>query len=75
MEPIEGSETSAFKPQTPGKYPKENILQVTNVIKLVRLEKTVVVQVPENFSKFRRTFRAYFCFNKSPDTRQLTEEM
>ena len=26
MEPIEGSEASAFKPQTPGKYPKENIL-------------------------------------------------
>ena len=26
MKPIEGSETSAFKPQTPGKYPKENIL-------------------------------------------------
>jgi len=26
MEPIEGSETSAFKPQTLGKYPKENIL-------------------------------------------------
>ena len=26
MEPIEVSETSAFKPQTPGKYPKENIL-------------------------------------------------
>ena len=26
MEPIEGSETSAFKPQTPRKYPKENIL-------------------------------------------------
>ena len=26
MGPIEGSETSAFKPQTPGKYPKENIL-------------------------------------------------
>jgi hypothetical protein len=26
MEPIECSETSAFKPQTPGKYPKENIL-------------------------------------------------
>jgi hypothetical protein len=25
MEPIEGSETSAFKTQTPGKYPKENI--------------------------------------------------
>ena len=25
MEPIEGSETSDFKPQTPGKYPKENI--------------------------------------------------
>ena len=26
MEPIEGSEMSAFKTQTPGKYPKENIL-------------------------------------------------
>jgi len=26
MEPIESSETSAFKPQTPGKYTKENIL-------------------------------------------------
>ena len=28
MEPIEGSETSAFKPQTSGKYPKENILYI-----------------------------------------------
>jgi hypothetical protein len=28
MEPIEGSGTSAFKPQTPGKYPKENILHL-----------------------------------------------
>jgi hypothetical protein len=27
MEPIEGSQTSVFKPQTPGNYPKENILQ------------------------------------------------
>ena len=26
MEPIEGSETSAFKTQIPGQYPKENIL-------------------------------------------------
>jgi hypothetical protein len=26
MEPIDGSETSAFKPQTPRKYPKGNIL-------------------------------------------------
>ena len=26
MEPIEGSETSAFKTQTPGNYPKENTL-------------------------------------------------
>jgi len=25
MEPIEGSETSAFRTQTPGNYPKENI--------------------------------------------------
>jgi len=29
MEPIEGSKMSAFKPQTPGKYPKENILLKT----------------------------------------------
>jgi len=27
MEQIEGSETSDFKTQTPGKYPKENILR------------------------------------------------
>jgi hypothetical protein len=26
MEPIDGSETSVFKTQTQGKYPKENIL-------------------------------------------------
>jgi len=26
MEAIEGSETPAFETQTPGKYPKENIL-------------------------------------------------
>ena len=26
MEPIEGSETSAFRTQTPGNYPKENTL-------------------------------------------------
>ena len=30
MEQIEGSETSASKPQTPGKYPKENILRKQN---------------------------------------------
>jgi len=33
MEPIEGSETSAFKPQTPEKYPKENILYKKNTAK------------------------------------------
>ena len=27
-----GCETSAFKPQTPGKYPKENILRLENLI-------------------------------------------
>jgi len=27
MEPMEGSETSAFRTQTPGNYPKENLLQ------------------------------------------------
>jgi len=28
MEPIEGSETSAIRTQTPGNYPKDNILQL-----------------------------------------------
>ena len=36
MEPIEGSETSAFKPQTPGKYPKENILYIYIYIIIMR---------------------------------------
>ena len=34
MEPIEGSETSAFKTQTPGKYPKENILLEKFIMKI-----------------------------------------
>jgi hypothetical protein len=34
MEPIEGSETLAFKPQTPGKYPKENILNKQRVLNM-----------------------------------------
>jgi hypothetical protein len=33
MEPIEGSETSAFRTQTPGKYPKENTLQKVLTLK------------------------------------------
>jgi hypothetical protein len=28
MEPIEGSETSAYIYQTPGNYPKENLLYI-----------------------------------------------
>jgi len=40
MEPIEGSETSAFKPQTPGKYPKENLLSKPSLLKeTVRIHK------------------------------------
>ena len=39
MEPIEGSETSAFRTQTPGNYPKENILQVN--ISLLHLTRGV----------------------------------
>jgi hypothetical protein len=31
MEPIESSETSAFKTQTPGKYPKGNTLQAKHI--------------------------------------------
>jgi hypothetical protein len=30
MKPIEGSKMLAFKTQTPGKYPKENILHKEN---------------------------------------------
>jgi len=30
MELIEGSETSAIRTQTPGNYPKENILHIEN---------------------------------------------
>jgi hypothetical protein len=37
MEPIEGSETSAFKPQTPGKYPKENTLLLSVFFKSLSL--------------------------------------
>ena len=33
MEPIEGSETSDFRTQTPGNYPKENILPTDHVRK------------------------------------------
>ena len=45
MEPIEGSETSASKPQTPGKYPKENILQ-NDLIAVVSCSTAVVVRQP-----------------------------
>jgi len=38
MEPIEGSETSVFKTQTPGKYPKENILHKLELIQLFYLQ-------------------------------------
>ena len=41
IEPIEGSETSAFKPQTPGKYPKENILHNTYVTLMYELKKKI----------------------------------
>jgi hypothetical protein len=34
MEPIECSETSAISTQTPGKHPKENILQVFSYVLL-----------------------------------------
>jgi hypothetical protein len=36
MEPIEGSETSAISTQTPGKHPKENILQAVICFLLLR---------------------------------------
>jgi antibiotic biosynthesis monooxygenase (ABM) superfamily enzyme len=37
MEPIKGSETLAFKPQTPGKYPKENILNLLCLTAIYKL--------------------------------------
>ena len=52
MEPIEGSETSAFKPQTPGKYPKENILQnldfSTPEDETTMLSGNIMNQIPSN---------------------------
>jgi len=35
MDPIDGSETSAFRTQTPGNYPKENILHVVIFSELI----------------------------------------
>jgi len=41
MELIEGSETSAIGTQTPGNYPKENILYVTKTLGVVLLNKKI----------------------------------
>ena len=48
MEPIEGSESSAFRTQTPGNYPKENILQEGS-----RLQNAVTSKVEVKQSLYR----------------------
>jgi hypothetical protein len=46
MEPIEGSETSAFKTHTPGKYPKENILLfIIIIIIIIIIREELVISV------------------------------
>ena len=62
MEPIEGSETSAFKPQTPGKYPKENTLQVSswlliNILSLGLRFKSFIILLPPIPTKVRETIK------------------
>ena len=48
MEPIEGSETSAFKTQTPGKYPKENTLHFF-LIKLISRFEVLAAVLQKNY--------------------------
>ena len=50
VEPIEGSKTLAFKPQTPGKYPKENILHIWR--KLCFYTSCEVISHIEQFIKY-----------------------
>jgi len=45
MEETECSETSAYKIQTPGNYPEENIQHVQNWNKYIRKKKRIVRQV------------------------------
>ena len=53
MEPMEGSETSAFKPQTPGKYPKENILHKEHGESLKSRYVLIVIVADINITKAR----------------------
>ena len=57
MEPIEGSETSAFKTQTPGKYPEENILHNVN---------SLFIQI--NHSKIEDRLRKQLCMDMTAIT-------
>ena len=43
MEPKEGSETSAFKSQTPGKYPKEDILHEFSIVGCAGFKENLIV--------------------------------
>ena len=76
MEPIEGSETSAFKTQTPGKYPKENILQLSSCFchhtigsHCARSETLVVMSLRQRVSSSREseaTFQKTRIFRVTP---------
>jgi len=53
MELIDGSETSAIRTQTPGNYPKENILQE---VLLYSVEKTVTEDREHILFPYTRSF-------------------
>ena len=61
METIEGSETSAFKTQTPGKYPKKTYYNLTYIettlCSTVLLEQLTDLQLVKKFPAFHGTRR------------------
>ena len=70
MEPIKGSETSAFKPQTPGKYPKENILQLFCYVRLSVLTVTnnKEIRIHETIIKNEITTTTTVIYNQITET-------
>ena len=53
MELIEGSETSAIRTQTPGNYPKENILHIEHGESLKSISQYVVSELLRSLIAFQ----------------------
>ena len=53
MEPIRSSETSAIKTQTPGNYPKRNILQCMLIDVAISGDKNVIKNEAEKILKYK----------------------